>query len=217
MKRLSVLIILILVTALNIYSDDFRIGGAAGVGFAYKPSTKDIIEEYEKEFDVFPGFFWEVTLGRFGFGMTHLLKFNKLDSDLPNLENKWHFEWIGSFDLRFHILDKVHLDPFIVTGIGCAGSVDITNYSSEGYNRDKYADDLLLSIFGQIGAGLNFKFDNIIFGGQLAYIFYNEIPPATNFDPYPLKNFEFTITLGALLGNDHRNDYDDDDYGYDGD
>lgn len=216
MKKITIFLILMSFSLLNIYSDDFRIGGIAGIGFTSKPSTRDIIDEYDKHFDLFPGFFWEVTMGRFGFGMTNLFKFDKLDSDLPKLQNIWHLDWIGSFDFRFHILDKIHLDPIIVAGIGCAGSVDITNYSSEGYNRNIYADDLLLSLFGQIGGGLNVKFNNIIIGGQLTYIFYNEVPPGTDFKPYPLKNFEFELMLGVILGNDsYRHQNYDDDYCYD--
>ena len=211
MKKTHILIIFVLlISAMNIYSDDFRIGGIAGIGFTSKLSTEDIMEEYDKNLDIFPGFFWEVTMDRFGFGMTYMVKFNKLNSGLSGIDNKWHFDWIGSFDFRFHILDKTHMDPFVAAGIGCAGSVDITNYRSEGYDRDLYADDMLLSLFAQIGGGLNVKFDNIILGGQLTYIFYNEVPPATNFDPYPLKNFEFTLMLGVLLGNDNSEDYDDD-------
>ncbi len=208
MKKIQVLIIFVLlISTVNIYSDDFRIGGVAGIGFASKPSTEDIIEAYDKRLDFFPGFFWEVLMDRFGFGMTNMFKFDKVDSDLPGIDNKWYINWMGSFDFRFHILDREHLDPFIEAGFGCAGSVDITNYGSEGYDRDIFADDMLLSLFAKIGGGLNVKFDNILIGGQLTYIFYNDVPPATNFDPYPLKNFEFTLMLGVILGNEYE-DYD---------
>ena len=56
---------------------------------------------------------------------------------------------------------------------------------------------VMLSIFGQMGGGLTVRLSDLHIGGKLLYRFINEIPPATQFEPCPLKSFQFVLFGGV--------------------
>ena len=127
--------------------------------------------------------------------MTYLVDFIHVNSELPDLDYEWYFDWIGSWDFRYHILGNFAIDPFLEFGLGCAGRVDISNYEGNGDLRDP----LQLSLFTQGGGGAALRLDNFHIGGKLLYRISNSLVPATQFETYPLKNFQLAFFGGFSI------------------
>ncbi len=193
MKRLMIVTLFIGLTTI-LFAENFRMGFTGAVELLNKPSYQEILQEFDSQANIIPGWYWEVIPRNLGFGMSYLTRFNRTSSSLANLENSWYFDWIGTWDFRYHFFRRFFLDPFLEAGIGNAGRVDITAYEEYGYAENR--EPLMLSIFGQIGGGLTVRLSGLHIGGKLLYRFINEIPPATQFEPYPLKNFQFALFGG---------------------
>jgi hypothetical protein len=200
MKKALLIILVLMLTAAFGFGDRFRLGGGAAGNFMNKPSYDDIVAG--KEVDILPVIYWEVLTGRhFSFGHTYSFGFDKKDAELSGMKNKWILDWIGSFNFVFHIFDRSKkLDPFLDAGIGCAGRADISAYYYNGYSRSE-ADPMLLSLFLKVGAGFTFKFHGFHIGTRFDYRFFNESMPGTDFDQYPLKNFQLIIFAGLSFGS----------------
>lgn len=196
MKKSIIFLLMLLMSATMIFAEHFRMGSEGSIELMNRPKYDDIVKGFDNQANIIPGLYWEVLPdGRFGFGNTYLVKFNRVDSELEDLENEWYLDWIGSWDFRYHFFKKFLIDPFVEAGIGCAGRVEITDYEEYGY-ADQYRDPLFLSLFAQIGGGLSIRLKPIHVGAKALYRFYNEIPPVTDFEPYPLKNFNFALFVG---------------------
>lgn len=187
----AAIMFLILTNAL--FADVFRMGATVGVDLANRPKYNEILREFDTQANIFPGFYWEVSISNLGFGMTYLTKFSPEIPPLNESEYESYLDWIGTWDFRYHFFRRSLLDPFVEAGIGNAGRVQILKSEMEWVENDP----IELSIFGQIGAGLALRLPGgLHFGGRLDYRFINSSVPATSFKPYPLKNFRFDFFGG---------------------
>jgi hypothetical protein len=180
------------------YGESVRLGASGSFEFFNRPTYEEILQEFDRKVNLFPGFYWEVIPFHLGFGMTYTVKFDRLDSALAGLENEWYLDWIASWDFRYHFFRALFLDPFLELGFGSAGRVDITDYAGHGVSVLQ-REPLMLSLFGQLGGGVTFRLREMHAGGKLTYRFFNVIPPVTDFEPYPLKNFQFALFAGFSL------------------
>jgi hypothetical protein len=179
---------------MTVFAESVRLGFQSGVELLKRPGFDALGREFDNQANLMMGLYWEVIPHNVGFGMTYLAKFERQDAELPEINNQWYLDWIGSFDLRYHFLRYSFLDPFAEAGLGCAGRVDITRY--EPYDFPGERNPLNLSLFGQVGGGLAVRLRGLHLGGKALYRFYNQPPPATQFDEYPLKNFHFALFGG---------------------
>ena len=193
-KILLAALLLSCMAGMTVFPESVRIGLQSGVELLNPPGCGEIRREFDDQANLMMGLYWEVIPENVGFGMTYLAKFERQDSELPGINNVWYLDWIGSFDLRYHFLRHTLLDPFAEAGLGCAGRVDITDY--EPCDTQAERSPLNISLFGQIGGGLAVRLRGLHLGGKVLYRFYNQPPPATQFDEYPLKNFQFALFGG---------------------
>jgi len=196
MNRCMVALLLLVCLGLTApAAEDLRLGFQGGVEMVNRPQYDTILRSFDDRANLVPGLYWEVIPRNLGFGMTYLAKFNSQESILPEIEQQWYLDWIGSWDFRYHFLRRFPLDPFVEAGFGCAGRVDITGYGAYGLEDER--DPLSLSLFGQAGGGLTLRLDQLHLGAKALYRFYNQPVPATRFEVYPLKNFHFAFFGGV--------------------
>jgi hypothetical protein len=75
--------------------------------------------------------------------------------------------------------------------------VGVSSYEENGLPGVE--DPVELSVFGQVGGGLAFRLSGLHLGARLLYRVFNDVPPATEFQPYPLKGFRFDFFGGFSL------------------
>ena len=188
-----------------------RFGMVFGVGFVNSPSITNIIDEIDKGVNFKPGFEFGMKVNRIGFGISSLFMFNKTESAYPNLNWDWTFDWISTINIGYHFARRWYLlDPFIEAGFGAAGRVDLIPYfesmehmsclAAGNLNCPDYKNLSGLSLVGYIAAGLSLRLDMLYISGKLSYWPLNSPPPATQFMPYPLKQFQFAVSAGFVLG-----------------
>jgi hypothetical protein len=188
------LLIVVCIGGTTAFADDFRLGFQSGVELLNRPDYDALKKEFDNQANIMPGLYWEVIPDNVGFGMTYLARFSRQESTLPEINNEWYLDWIGSFDFRYHFMRYFLLDPFAEAGFGCAGRVDITSYGSDALAEER--NPMNLSLFGQVGGGIALRLRGLHVGAKALYRFYNQPPPATQFDEYPLKNFHFSLFGG---------------------
>ncbi len=177
------------------FGEHFRLGATVGAEMLDHPTLEAIRQEFNEGTDLMSGLYWEVLIDHLGFGMTYLLDFQRTASPYEQMEYLWFVDWVASFDLRYHFVQGFILDPFLEAGLGSAGRADITCY--EEYGLPAVDEPLELSLFGQVGGGLAFRLSRLHLGTRLLWRVFNEIPPATQFQPYPLKAFRFELFGGV--------------------
>jgi len=198
MKKTTILIGLLLAAmSAAAFGESFRLGTSVGAELLDRPTFESIQQEFDEGTNLLSGLYWEVLRDHLGFGMTYLVDFQRLDSPYPEMEYLWFVDWVGSFDLRYHFFEDFFLDPFLEAGLGSAGRVDISSYEENGLPGVE--DPLQLSVFGQVGGGLAFRLSGLHLGARLLYRAFNSVPPATEFQPYPLKGFRFDLFGGFSL------------------
>ncbi len=198
MKKTTILIGLLLAAmSAAAFGESFRLGTSVGAELLDRPTFESIQQEFDEGTNLLSGLYWEVLRDHVGFGMTYLVDFQRLDSPYPEMEYLWFVDWVGSFDLRYHFFEDFFLDPFLEAGLGSAGRVDISSYEENGLPGVE--DPLQLSVFGQVGGGLAFRLSGLHLGARLLYRVFNNVPPATEFQPYPLKGFRFDLFGGFSL------------------
>jgi hypothetical protein len=198
MKGKVIVVLLFVLLTGFLSAEVFRIGGVGAVEVMNNPINEEFRQEFDNEIDIIPGLYWEVILGKLGFGMTYLVNFTPIDTEIPDLEYEWYLDWIGSWDFRYHILSVIGrsgIDPFLEIGFGNAGRVDISNYE----NSSELRDPLQLSLFVQGGAGIALRLQQLHLGGKLLYRIGNSPVPATQFEIYPLKNFQIALFGGFSI------------------
>lgn len=126
-------------------------------------------------------------------GLDNLIKFKNVQANDPQYRYDWYFDWLSSVDLKYHFFEQESIDPFLETGIGCAGSVALPK------EEDGSSPLQNLSLFGKIGGGLAFQLKPISLGIQMDYIYFNTIPPATQLTPYPLKRIFISLFIGTKI------------------
>jgi hypothetical protein len=198
MKKTTILIGLLLAAmSAAAFGESFRLGTSVGAELLDRPTFESIQQEFDEGTNLLSGLYWEVLRDHLGFGMTYLVDFQRLDSPYPEMEYLWFVDWVGSFDLRYHFFEDFFLDPFLESGLGSAGRVDISSYEENGLPGVE--DPLELSVFGQVGGGLAFRLSGLHLGARLLYRVFNDVPPATEFQAYPLKSFRFDLFGGFSL------------------
>ncbi len=194
MKETVFLVVLLTLPALGLPADHARVGFIAGLELEERSGCEAIAAKYHDCDGVIPGLYWEVIPDHLGYGMTCHFWFERQESLLPEIDYQWYLDWIATWDLRIHPFRWSFLDPFLELGLECAGKADITDYEEYGMDRDCYA--LFLSLFTQVGWGLGFRLGSLDLGARTVYRFWNEPPPNTGFEPYPLKDYHFDLYGG---------------------
>jgi hypothetical protein len=195
MRKIMILLtVLLLFGSTSLFAERFRLGGVGGIELFDSPVNMIAEKNFNNNFEVYPGLYWEVMPGNLGFGMTYLGKFDRQPGTVPGTDYQWHFNWIGTWDFRYHFIKDSLFDPFLEAGIGNAGRVDITGY---GPGQEDERDELIISNFGQAGGGLAFNLQEFNVGAKFLVRFLNKPLPATQYQAYPLKNFNLSIFGGA--------------------
>jgi hypothetical protein len=196
MKKTILAVILISFSALGGFTENVRFGLIGGVDFAQKPDYEAIVEQFHSGENIFKGFYWEVIPNHIGYGMTCNFLFDRQESALPEVDYQWTMDWIATWDFRYHPLRWSFIDPFVEFGLGSAGKVDITDYEEHGLDESPAENPLFLSLFAQVGWGLGFRLGALNLGTRVACRFWNEPPPGTRFEPYPLDDFNVGVFGG---------------------
>jgi hypothetical protein len=174
-------------------AERFRMGIAFAAELAGEVGYDNFFENILDSPAVFPGVYWEVILNHLGFGMTCFGKFNKIEDG--SSETTWEFDWIGSFDLRYHFTENSLFDPFAEFGIGCAGRVELPCCGSNSHSQD--GELLMISVFFQAGGGIAVRLDSFHVGLKLLYRITNEPLPVTAYEVYPLYKLESVLFAGV--------------------
>lgn len=196
MKKTTILALVMCFLCAGLFADHTRIGFISGVEFAERPDYDSIVERYHAGDGLIPGFYWEVIPHHLGYGMTCQLVFDRQDSTVAELPYQWYLDWIATWDFRFHPFRWSFLDPFVELGLGSAGKVEITDYDEYGVEPPSDRNPLHLSLFGQVGWGLGFRLGALNLGARMVYRFFNDPPPATQYEPYPLTDFHVDLFVG---------------------
>jgi len=199
MKKTIFMILLATIVAFGAFADHVRLGLIGSVEFDQKPDWEQVADAFDAGENVAKGFYWEVIPDHLGYGMTCNVLFDRRESLIPEVDYQWYMDWIASWDFRYHPLRWSFLDPFVELGLGSAGKVDITEYEEYGLDEDTAEDPLQLSLFAQVGWGLGFRLGALNLGARMTYRFWNEIPPGTQFEPYPLEEFNVGVFGGLRL------------------
>jgi len=196
MKKTVLAVVLLALVGFGASADHVRVGLIGAVEFGEKPDCDAIVGQFHEGENVLKGFYWEVIPDHVGYGMTCNFDFDRQQSPFPEVEYRWTMDWVATWDFRYHPLRWSFIDPFVELGLGGAGKVDITDYEEYGLDEDSARDPLYLSLFAQVGWGLGFRLGALNFGARIAYRFWNEPPPGTQFDPYPLEEFNVGVFGG---------------------
>jgi hypothetical protein len=196
MKRTIVAVALLSLLGSVLSADHVRVGFIGGVDFSAKPDYDAVVEAFHSGENVQKGFYWEVIPERIGYGMTCNFDFDRQESPIPEVDYQWTMDWVATWDFRYHPLRWSLVDPFVEFGLGSAGRIDITDYEEYGLHEDCARAPLNLSLFAQVGWGLGFRLGALNLGARMAYRFWNEPPPATDFEPYPLQEFNVGLFGG---------------------
>jgi len=196
MKKMILAAILFSFLGFGVFADNVRFGLIGGVDFSENPDYDTVVEEFHSGDNVLSGFYWEVIPDHIGYGMTCNFLFDRQGSPIPEVDYQWTMDWIATWDFRYHPLRWSFIDPFVEIGLGCAGKVDITDYEEYGLDRDLAGDPLFLSLFAQVGWGLGFRLGALNLGTRVAYRFWNGPIPGTQFEPYPLDEFNVGVFAG---------------------
>jgi hypothetical protein len=186
-KRL--LIVLVAAAVVAPLGAQVRLGVVGGVELWNRPTYAEVLDAFDNQANIAPGLYWEAIRGNFGYGMTGLVAFNRMDPATEGTDYDWYMDWIASFDLRYHFLRRFVLDPFVEMGVGSAGRVQLSGED----------DPLNLSIFAQVGGGLAIRLRGVHLGTRVLYRMLNNPIPATDFEVYPLKAFHVDLFGGISL------------------
>ena len=178
-------------------AESVRLGGVAGVELLERPTYGGVVRGFDDPASLIPGFYVEVLIDHVGVGLTGLGRFDRLEAETAGEPADWFFDWIGSLDARYHFLRGFPLDPFVEAGLGSAGRVGIGSGAEDAPAED--GQPLQLSLFAQLGAGLALRLEGAHVGAKLSWRVFNDPPPATRFEPYPLRSFHFDLFAGLSL------------------
>ena len=156
MKRQLILILTLAIAALGApcFASAVHVSADLTADFATGASAPQIIATFlDGSQPVLGGFGWEVILGRMGFGGDYEVDFHK------DASASWWLDWYApALYLSLHPVGANHfLDPFVQIGFGSAGRVSLQGMSAPDFN-----DQLMLSLFPFVAAGLGLNISNII-------------------------------------------------------
>ncbi len=192
--KAKMLAIAIVIAALGVpcFADAVHITGNLTADFSSGASAQQIISAFgDGSQPALWGFGWEVILGRMGFGGDYEVNFHR------SSDSTWWLDWYApALYLSLHPLGANRfLDPFIQAGVGNAGRVYLQGMPFPGYN-----DQLMLSLFPFVAAGLGVNIDGLLISAKVAYTPYNGQIPVTNIPTYPLGAVQVTLSGGLSLG-----------------
>lgn len=164
----------------NLSADFFQVTSADQIIATFSGSDQSILW----------GFGWEVILDRLGFGGDYNVRF------FQDTTSAWWLDWVVPvLFMSYHPFGSNRiLDPFLQVGFGSAGRVNIDG--GEG----RYADNLYLSLFPFIAAGLALNLDGLLLSAKAAYTPYNGEIPAADIAAYPLGKLQVTLSAGLCIG-----------------
>jgi len=195
MKR-SFLILVLLAAAISGFAQtQVRLTGHLALDFSERPSVREAAAAFaDSERMILWGPGWEVIMDRISLGGTYLVSFFQDET------SGWWLDWYGEpLYLGYHLFGAgAFIDPFMQVGLGSAGRVSLEEDTA------LERDPLYLSIFPFISGGLALDLDGFIIGGRLSYYPLITPPPATEFENYPLDNFQVAVFAGVGLGPSDR-------------
>jgi len=112
----------------------------------------------------------------------------------------WWLDWNApALFVAFHPLPgRSFLDPFVQMGVGSAGRVFLDQQPPYGGPGSR--QDLSLSLFPFVGAGLSLNLDGFLLSMKGVYTPYASAVPATDIPAYPMGKFQVTVSGGVSIG-----------------
>jgi hypothetical protein len=209
--RNLILTALLLIFVFPAFSDtEFRATAAASLDFASVPNAKDAISAFASSPDPYYGIGWEVIMGNIGIGGNYLADFTR------DANKKWTVSWLAeALFVSYHLFGAGAIfDLFGQAGVGCAGSVyigspDISNTGND-VSIQPEPTVLAMSLFPFFSIGTSLKISNVVIGTKLSYVPGLAPVPVTQFDTYPLKNFQVSLFVGPSFVKKKQADTDGD-------
>ncbi len=191
------LVLVLALTALGMPCDAgaVRLTGNVSADFLGGNSGQQIINTFTVgDQPFFWGFGWEVIIDRFGFGGDYMVSFYR------DAAEQWWLDWYApALFVSFHPLGgKSFLDPFLQLGVGCSGQVFLEPQRMPMGPSPR--QDLSLSLFPFVGAGLAFNLEGFLLSAKAIYTPYWSQVPVTDIPSYPLGKFQVTVSAGISLG-----------------
>jgi hypothetical protein len=183
------------------FAATFSLTGGVAQDFTGLPTAEQAIQTLSANSQPLWGLGWEVVLRNIGFGGTYLVNFTR------DAQKDWQIDWYGqALFISYHLLGgSAFIDPFIQTGLGCAGRESLVpgvvvydtwgNYFYESYPLPD------ISIFPFLTAGLTFHLDAFTIGAKLTYVPFNSGIPVTDIPTYPLGSFQVVVFTGMTFGH----------------
>lgn len=173
------------------FAGSVHLTGNLSADFLRGTSVQTIIGTFASpDQPLFAGVGWEIIIGKVGFGGDYMASFIRQPGS-----GWWWADWYAApLFLSYHPLRQGYfLDPFVQAGVGCAGRVFLHEWIGAARNN------LFLSIFPFIAAGLDLNLDGLLVGTKVSYAPFMSPPPATDFDNYPLGAIQVTLSVGVAL------------------
>ena len=205
-KRILIAALFVAATTAGFSETQVRLTGQISLDFAQRPSVKEATDAFGDNQELLmwgPG--WEVIIDHISLGGNYLVNFFRDDT-----QDWWLDYYSEPLYVGYHLLGaRSFVDPFVQVGIGSAGRVYL-----EDEKEPVGHDPLYLSIFPFVSGGLAVDLDGFVIGGRWAYYPTITPPPATDFDNYPLDNFQVSFFAGIAIGHrshhrDRRRDWGD--------
>jgi hypothetical protein len=166
-----------------------NLSGVIGKDFMSSPSFDQAVRALGSD-SPFGGFGWEVIIDHIGLGGQYLVDFH---SDDPH---RWWLDWDGqAIYTSYHLFGaRSVVDPFVDTGIGCAGRVFLGA-------EDCDAARLAISIYPFVSAGAAVNLHHLRIAAKLSYALGESAIPATAIPGYPIGRFQVSALVGFTLGS----------------
>lgn len=210
-------IIAVFVVALAAFSvqadPQFRISADFAADFMQRPTVEEVRSVFDDQSTLFWGPQMEIIVDRVGFGWHTLVNFDHRETGFTDPAYDWTLDWLGDFFVSYHFFGGgSFLDPFVELGFGNAGRVDLgdeSGYWAEIDGAWKYevapwdpTEEAVqnLALYPYVGAGLALDLGGLLVGARLAYRPTVLPIPATQFEVYPLTNFQVGLFGGIALG-----------------
>jgi hypothetical protein len=161
----------------------------AGLSAQVKVRLGGIVDwDKETEQSKIGGMRFEVIGDNLGFGFDAMADFNREEEITHSVK------WEGELFLSYHLLgNSSFIDPYLQAGYGNGGSVS--------WRDENTAEDLTLSLYPSLGAGVNVVFEEgLVMGCRWGNRPENNFIPGTNITRYDLAQNQFTLQLGVQLG-----------------
>ncbi|HUX11958.1 MAG TPA: hypothetical protein VMW87_02970 [Spirochaetia bacterium] len=196
MKYRAIALIIALGLPGLVFAESVRIGIIGTEEIAKSAETAGNVGSFSHG-ETFRGAYWEVISNHVGFGMTTTARFSQIPAvDSAIAPDRTLVDWLGGLDLRYHFLERKAFDPFVEGQLGCAGRVDATDYEAKGFADPGSSRMIYLSIYGQVGAGIAFRFHDLHIGVKADYRFDNGPVTGTSIAAFPLSRFSSGIFGG---------------------